>query len=351
MQNQISVQPVTATLTQGIASAGSSLIGQDMTPIRALVQPVPSQVVQSMPLNQSTQPAAYIGQDMAPMRAFVQPVPSQVVQSMPLNQSTQPAAYIGQDMAPMRAFVQTVPYGTGTSAGLGSTTVSNVSKPTVPPNPNPDHITSTSTNKFGTEKCGNMADKMEASGICREQNQTGNVDISKISSQSEMCDTLSDKTNIPDKSLGSGSRSSVSRYSVGQIKVRSKSNCSGSASSVITTVPAQPSGVVLPSSGSSTKSVTFGDGISTEVFEYCRTQSSSTEVDGKQRKTGPEVPEPPMSKNGQYSLNGRDPRYSRHLLDLVTTLALQNEVSGVYFVQRFQILINPILVLCIWDEI
>ena len=307
MQNQISVQPVTATLTQGMASGSS-------------------QVVQPMPFDQT---------------------------AVPYSQS---ATDIGQDMTPLGPFVQPIPYGTCTSTGLGSNTVSNVPKPTVPPNPNPNHTSSTSTNKFGTEKCVNMTDKIEASAttICREQNQAGNVDNSKIS---VMRETLSDKTNIPDKSLGSGSLSSTSRYSVRQIKVHSKSNCSRAASSAITTMPAQqvadvgtekasikvtvschqnPSGVALPSSGSSTKSVKFVDGISTEVLQYCRTQSFSTELNTNQRKTESKVPELPVSKNGQYSLNGRDPRYSRHLLDLVTTLALQNEVSDVFFVEIFE---------------
>ena len=203
------------------------------------------------------------------------------------------------------------------------------------------------------EKYVNLTDKVEisSSSMYKGQNQTGNFDNSVLGNQTEMPKMLSDKTNIPDKLHGSGSvPSSTSRYSEysGKIKIRAKShgprlrsptitpsqpvadtNTEKATTKITQLSPQEPSGVVLPSSG-------VLDGISSEVLQYCRTQSSSTVETENQNTAGPIVPEPPMSRNGQYSLNGRDPRYSRHLLDLVTTLALQNEVSGVLLCEKIK---------------
>ena len=203
--------------------------------------------------------------------------------------------------------------------------------------------------KQRSEKYINLRHKVaiSASRVCKEQNQAGRIDNSKLSNQTEMPKMLSGKTNVPDKLPESGyvpSRARYSEYS-GKIKIRTKSHGPRLRSSTIT--QSQPitdsstdktstkvtqlsnqeiSGVVLPSAGV--------DGISSEVLEYCRTQSSSAVETENQNTAGPIVPEPLMSRNGQYSLNGRDPRYSRHLLDLVTTLALQNEVSGVLLCEK-----------------
>ena len=201
------------------------------------------------------------------------------------------------------------------------------------------------------EKYMNLRDKVaiSTSNLCKEQNQAGRIDNSKLSNQTEMPKMLSDKANVPDKLPGSGSVPSRARYSEYSAKftIRPKSNgprlrlstitqsqpvtnsSTDKTSTKVTQLSDQePSGVVLRSTGV--------DGISSEVLEYCRTQSSSAVETENQNTAGSIVPEPPMSRNGQYSLNGRDPRYSRHLLDLVTTLALQNEVSDVLLSEKIE---------------